>query len=236
MSELPIYYLVISTVVCVSLLWLRVRALQQNFEARFVLDLGFLGLVSGFIGARLLHVVYEYPELYWQQPWRIFDLGRGGYVYYGGLILGLFCPWLYLCFKKISGIGQYFDLATPVISFGYATGRIACLVSGCCYGPVTDVFWAFHHRHPTPLYATLTELVILFWILAIEKKRERIFSGYFRTSGRLFFVWLTLHSLARFFLEFWRDDFRGPQLIFSVSGWISLILISFSLYFLRRLR
>ena len=235
MSDLPIYYLVISTVVCASLVWLRARAHQQNFESRFVLDLSLLGLVCGFIGARLLHVLYEYPELYWQQPWRIFDLGRGGYVYYGGLILGFLGPWLYLRLKRTSGIPQYFDLATPVISFGYALGRIACLISGCCYGPVSDVFWAFHHRHPTPLYATLMELIILFFILYFEKNRQRIFSGYFKSPGRLFFVWLFLHSTSRFFLEFWRDDFRGPQFFFSISGWISLVLIFCSFYFSRRL-
>ena len=241
MSDLPVYYLVISLVVCASLLWIRSRAIEQNFEIRFILDLSLLGMVSGFIGARALHVLYEYPDLYFKEPWRIFDFGRGGYVYYGGLLLGLCSVWLFLHQKKTPGINQYFDLAAPVISFGYAAGRVACLLSGCCYGPISDVFWAvniqdesglFHHRHPTPLYASLTELIILYFVLSIEKNREHIFSGFFKTSGQLFFIWLFLHSAARFFLEFWRDDFRGPQYLFSISGWISLALICFSLIFL----
>ncbi len=236
MAALPLYYLVISTIVCASLIWVRSRAIQQNFESRLVLDLSLMGLVSGFIGARLLHVIYEYPEIYWAQPWRVFDFGRGGYVYYGGLILGLFAPWLYLQMKKTVAINQYFDLVTPVISFGYAMGRIACFISGCCYGPVSDVFWAFQHRHPTPLYATFIELTILGLILFFEKNRERIFLGFFKLSGRLFFIWLILHSTSRFFLEFWRDDFRGPQFLFSISGWISMILMCSSIYFLRRLK
>lgn len=245
MTEIPIYYLVISAVVCICLIWIRQRAIINNFEPRLVLDLSLWGLISGFIGARLLHVLYEYPALYWKEPWRVFDLGRGGYVYYGGLLFGLLVVWYYLKRQNTVALGQYFDLATPVISFGYATGRVACLLSGCCYGPISDVFWAlniqdetgaFHRRHPTPLYATVIELCILFLILFLEKKRDHLYSGYFKISGHLFFFWLLLHSTARFFIEFWRDDFRGPQFLFSLSGWISLSLICFSLCFLLKTR
>ncbi len=232
MSEFPIYYLVISAVVCLCLIWIRRRAVAQNFKPQFVLDLSLGGLIFGFIGARGFHVIYEYPELYLSEPWRIFDFGRGGYVYYGGLLLGLSAVWLYLKKKKTLAIGQYFDLAAPVISAGYAFGRIACLLSGCCYGPFTEVFWHVEHRHPTPLYATIIECLVLFLILYLEKNKNKVFSGYFRESGRLFFTWLSLHSLTRFFLEFWRDDFRGPSYLLSISSWISLGLLGLSVGFL----
>jgi phosphatidylglycerol:prolipoprotein diacylglycerol transferase len=248
MDQIPTYYLVISTVVCLCLLWIRQRAVAREFKHRLVLDLSLLGLASGFIGARLMHVLYEYPQLYIQEPWRIFDIGRGGYVYYGGLLTGLGTAWIFLKFKKVSDIGAYFDLFAPVLSFGYAAGRIACLLSGCCYGPVTSLPWglgvldengAFQIRQPTPLYATLIESGVLIFILWAEKRRvtqagssRNALMHLSSDSGGLFFLWLFLHSTARFFLEFLRDDFRGPHYLFSISGWISSGLIAISLYYL----
>jgi phosphatidylglycerol:prolipoprotein diacylglycerol transferase len=45
-----------------------------------------VGLVSGFVGARLLHVVFEEPEFYLAHPVRMIEIWTGGFVFFGGLI------------------------------------------------------------------------------------------------------------------------------------------------------
>jgi prolipoprotein diacylglyceryltransferase len=72
----------------------------------------------------------------------------------------------------------------------------------------------------------------LFFILTyLEKTRTRSKSW---SKGMLFSVWMIGHGAGRFWQEFYRDDFRGPIFIFSLSGWVSLCLIIFgALAFLR---
>lgn len=238
-DNFPYYYLIISAVVCGSFVWIFFRATKWHFNQRLILDLGLFTTVIGFLGARLAHVIYEYPEYYAENPWRFFDFGRGGYVYYGSLLTGFMGGWLFLRFRKAKPILRYFDFAAPVLSLGYALGRLACLASGCCYGPIVDGNWGmsiadengiFHHHHPTPLYSTFFELMIFSFLIYGERKKI------FRTHGSEFFIWLLLHSLTRFILEFWRADYRGPIYLFSISGWISIFLFSVAMGGLLRLR
>jgi phosphatidylglycerol---prolipoprotein diacylglyceryl transferase len=233
LNSFPIYFFVISAVVCGCFIWTYLRAAKWGFSQRDILDLSLFVSIIGFIGARLIHVVYEFPEYYKEEPSRIFDFGRGGYVYYGGLLFGILAGWLFLRFRNLKPQLKYFDFAAPVLSLGYALGRIACLCAGCCYGPVfdgpfgmsvTDENGILHRHHPTPLYSTLLELVIFGFLILLERKRDLRDRLHLNFNGGEFFAWLMLHSLARFILEFWRADYRGPEYIFSLSGWISLIL------------
>lgn len=234
---LPTYFLIISLTICFCLWWLWRRALKRGYDVRLVMDVAIVSLIAGFVGARLFHVIYEYPSLYQNEPWRVLDFGRGGYVYYGGLIAGMITGWLYLRLRKIREPGKYFDLCAPLFAVGYALGRLACLLGGCCYGPICDWPWAIlisdeaqvlRYRHPTPLYASLIEALWLMILLYVEKHPSWRKKLGFSFSGGLFTFWLALHSISRFFLEFWRDDFRGPIFIFSVSGWLSLALLCFA--------
>lgn len=234
MTSFPVYFLIISCVVCSAMSWFYWRALQRHLPARTLLDGSVFVLIFGFLGARLTHAFYEYPQVYWEDPWRIFDFSRGGYVFFGGLVTGVVAGWVFLQKHKLQDPLQYFDLAAPVLSLGYATGRVACLLAGCCYGPITDLPWGFltrdeheglFYRHPTPLYSSLLEILLLIFLLRLEKKKPT----WSRPSGQIFFIWLMGHSFFRFILEFWRDDERGPQFIFSLSGWLGIFLFILSL-------
>lgn len=238
-----LYYLIISTVICGCFFWIYRRALIQGLEVRKVMDISLYVVIAGFIGARLTHVFYEHPEIYLKNPLWILDFGRGGYVYYGGLITGALTGWFVFKKQKESEPLKYYDLAAPVLSLGYALGRISCLMAGCCYGPeifnnwgmkIVDRYGTLHYHHPTPLYSTLIELVIFGILIFLEKKPNLKVRLKLNFHGSLFFTWLAMHSLARFFLEFWRADYRGPEFLFSISGWISIVLFLISSLFLSR--
>ncbi len=245
LSSFPYYYLIISAVVCGSFVWIFLRARKWDFDQRFILDLGLFTTIIGFLGARLTHVFYEFPEYYAENPMRFFDFGRGGYVYYGSLIAGALGGWLFLYWRDAKPILKYFDFAAPVLSLGYGLGRIACFVGGCCYGPVLDGNWGMsvadeygvlHRHHPTPLYSTGLELLIFSFLMFFERHKSVRNRLKLNFHGAEFFVWLLLHSLGRFILEFWRADYRGPVHFFSFSGWVSVFLFGLSIGFLLRRR
>lgn len=193
------------------------------------MDVALALMIGSFVGARLFHVVYENPEIYLQNPIAIFYFWNGGFVFYGGAILGLLSGWAVLKFRKVSSTLTYFDLFTPIASLSYALGRLGCLMAGCCYGKHCSLPWAIDGRHPTQVYASLWELGVLSILLGSEKTLKK--------PGQLFFLWLPLHAFGRLLMESLRDDFRGYELGLSVSSWISLILIAgAALYWIRELR
>lgn len=215
----PTYFLWISLTFSLCL-WLFL--LRTKFAKKGILDLSLILMGSGLFGARLFHVIYEEPAYYWENPLRVFEVWNGGHVFFGGfltawLIGNLSWTWIRRSSSQKMSRGQIHDELAPIVSFGAMLGRIGCLLAGCCYGRTCDLPWAIAGRHPTALYSIFWELGVFLILLGSEKKL-------LTRPGKLFWLWLALHSIGRFFIEFFRDDFRGPQLALSVSGWISCIL------------
>lgn len=178
-------------------------------------------LVSIPIGARLVHVVYEEPDYYFDFPLRIFEVWKGGFVYYGGLISGTIAITLLFRFKKQERtFFQSADFFTPILILGTGLGRVACYVQGCCYGL---------NGQPTQLYMLAWEMVLFFIFIKWEKSKNR-------TPGVLFLAWLAMSAIGRFFVEFIRDDFRGALIQgLSISQVIAFLIVLVSTGFLVRL-
>jgi phosphatidylglycerol:prolipoprotein diacylglycerol transferase len=202
-----------------------------QFETSTVLDLTMLLMVTGFIGARLMHVVYENPEYYFQNNnWpRMFYFWQGGFVFYGGFWLALLSGFIFVQIKKIN-FWQWADFLSVPMALAYGLGRISCLLAGCCYGKACEWPWAIslswdqHHvlRHPTQIYALIWELSVWLLLLQIERKKDEQKWN----PGMLFSIWIILHGAGRLIMEYFRDDFRGQIFLsLTISSWISLSLI-----------
>ena len=236
---LPTYMLVLSVTYCLALVFTFYRA--GSDKRHIALDLALAIMIGGFLGARLLHVAYEYPTFYWDNPGEIFKFWRGGFVYYGGFIGALVLCSIYVHFKKISFLA-WADFYAPVLSLGYALGRVGCFFNGCCFGDVCTLPWAveFNYpglptglRHPTQLYAMIFELCVFAFLLGFERRSKKGPSrsqgpaaSYTAHTGDLFFTWLGLHGCGRLVMEAFWDDDRGAFILgLSISTWLSLILI-----------
>ena len=107
-----------------------------------------------------------------------------------------------------------FDAFAPGLALGHAIGRIGCFAAGCCYGKPTDHFWGVtftnpvakavvgtplgHALEPTQLFESAVELTN-FFILTWMFKRKKF-------DGQILSAYLFLYGIARFFLEYLRDD------------------------------
>ena len=238
-AQVPSYYLVISLAYCVAILWFYKRCESKGLNQKIAMDLGMILMISGFVGARLLHVLFEAPEFYFKKPSMVLQFWQGGYVFYGGFLAAYALGTRYVLAKK-EDLWAWKDALAPIVAFGYAMGRVACFLTGCCYGKVCELPWAvglkqvdLHShaqttllRHPTQLYATLFELIVLGYLLIFERRKPK--------PGVLFFTWLALHGGGRLMMEVFRDDPRGEALLgLSISSWISLALIILAIVGLR---
>ena len=223
-----IYFVFISFILTFVVFWINQRSRKMQYSGATAMDLFFVVTLSGAVGARLLHVFFEEPQYYIDSPLRIFSFWQGGFVYYGGLIFGFIGGWLCLLWKKQS-FPHWLDFFTPIVSLSYATGRIACFLTGCCYGRLCDLPWAINGRHPTQLYAVVLELLLFLGILKIEKTPWSK-----AVAGRLFAAWLAVHSIHRIIIELFRGDPRGPTLgFFSLSSLLSIVFIALSVCYLK---
>lgn len=228
--SLPTYLVYLSLLYCFLIFYTYKRALQKRKSLGTALDLALIMMVMGFVGGRLLHVIFESPFTY-QEDWKqIFYFWQGGFVFYGGMGSAFICCLAYLFFKDgkktRSTWLQWADFYAPIIALGYGLGRISCFLAGCCYGTACQLPWAvvfpwdIHGiaRHPVQLYMTTWELCLFAFLIWKEQKNKK--------SGAVFFAWLLGHGLGRVVFEQFRDDFRGDFLSsLSLSTWISLALI-----------
>lgn len=230
-GTVPTFFLLVSLGVSLALVWLHFSPRPRFLAAKELSDLSLVLILGGFLGARLLHIFYEEPAYYFENPDHTLYFWRGGFVYFGGLIGAVIAGHIYAYKKSWSRhqVLEIYDLMAPPAALTYALGRIGCLFNGCCFGKQCEAWYALQGRWPTTLVAALIE-VLIFAVLLFARKKQL-------PPGGVFFIWLPAHGLNRLLMESQRADFRGPSLGLSISSWISLLLISISIiYWIRQSR
>jgi len=230
--RLQSYFVVVSLVLSLCAFFIFKRSERPIFQKNGLstssaLDLFIGAMIGGFLGARLLHIVWEEPRYYAEDLWRVFDVASGGFVWMGGAAGGVATILAMLRWKKAdkSLILKWLDFFSPVAAFGYAGGRMACVLTGCCFGAVCD--WPLAFRFPTQGFAVLWELSVGLWLLRQEKSR--------RQPGVVFFTWISLHGVGRIAMELLRADPRGPAFgPLTISMAMSFVLLFFGAFQLRR--
>lgn len=227
-ETIPTYFVFLSLLSCGLIIYVRSRAFFLNLDARLALNLGAIIMAAGFVGARLFHVLYEYPRYYINNPIAIFYYWQGGFVFYGGVLTALLACWIYLDKQKQSLL-RWLDFYAPVIAVGYGLGRISCFLAGCCYGKYCELF---NGPHPVQLYVTAWELVVYAVLILLERKtraRERF--------GLVSGVYAIFHGIGRIGMEAFRDDDRGALIAgLSISTWISILVIIAGIFLVKRAR
>lgn len=231
----------------------RWRAKNVGLDKEMITDVTVWALLAGIIGSRLFYVLQN-SHIYFdtsRQDWSIFDLfeiWKGGLVFYGGFI-GAAVATLIVLRQRKQRLLPVLDVLTPSVALGHAFGRIGCFMEGCCYGrPVSPEAW-YGVRFPlksipygsdslvpiapgTPLFPT--QLLSSFDLLAIFA----ILMLYFphrRVVGRVTALYLVLYGTQRFLVEFFRGDTHRPGDL-SSAQWISLVAFFVGLTMFVRLR
>jgi phosphatidylglycerol:prolipoprotein diacylglycerol transferase len=203
-----------------------------------IMDLCFYVLIAAIVGSRLFYVLTNL-SMFISDPLEVFRIWNGGLVFYGGFVVALITAIIYVKQKEIS-LFKTADMMAPALAMGHAIGRVGCFFAGCCYGKASDLPWAVTFTnpdslapvnmplHPTQLYSFLTNLTIFIFLW--------MFRGRKRFDGQIFWVYVLLYGVTRFFIEVFRGDFRGDLVfgILSISQAIGggMVLISVVMFIL----
>lgn len=230
--HIPTFGILFLTGVGAAFLLAVITAGKYSIPTMDAMFFGLFGIIGGIIGAKILYIIVELPNLI-AHPESIIIILSGGAVFYGGLIGGILGGFFYTRIYHLNTL-EYFDMAVPCLAIAQAFGRIGCFFNGCCYGAPYDGFFAVHYPQgayppsgiglfPAQLSESLFLFILTGILLFILRKSKTL--GY--TTG----FYLTAYGIFRFINEFFRSDPRGSLLFLSTSQWISLLIIAFGILF-----
>ena len=194
---------------------------SHGLSAQQVMDMGFVMILSGLVGSRLVYVLINL-DYYVERPLDMVKVWEGGLVFSGGIAAVLAAV---VWYGKRHGISLWTigDTWAPAAALGQGIGRIGCFMAGCCYGRPTDLPWGavFSHPHslapvdiplhPTQIYSSIAGFVIFFILMILHSRRK--------FQGQVFLWYLILHSVARLAVERFRGDDRG---VFLLGGGVTV--------------
>ena len=127
-------------------------------------------IIGGIIGARLLHVIDFWDEVYQQDFIRIFRVWEGGIAIFGAISGGFVGGSLYLLIRNsnwflaiwrpfsflfgepnkadLPRIGHLADVTAPALLVAMAIGRIGDIINGEHFAKITDLPWGVIYTHP----------------------------------------------------------------------------------------
>lgn len=171
-----------------------------------------LGVV---LGGRLGYILFYQPSVYLAHPAAILAVWEGGMSFHGGM-LGVAIAIILFCRRNAIPLLGFADRIAIVAPIGLGLGRIANFINGELWGrPAPDWLpWAMIFpraglvpRHPSQIYQALLEGLVLFAVMFVLSRRERLRERFGLLTG----VFLCGYGVARIIGEFFRepDAFLG---------------------------
>ena len=195
--------------------------------------------MAGIAGAKLFMFLFDLGD-YVKDPGRIFTLEtlQAAGVFHGGFIVAFITALMYVRKQHLPSFPTM-DAFAPGVALGQAIGRLGCFAAGCCWGKECNLPWGVRFRsdeaapvplgktlHPAQLYESAADLIV-FCILYYRFGRSQ-------RAGQVIGLYLVLYSLARFVIEFFREHEQGLFGPFSLTQWISLVLLAMGIGILLR--
>ncbi len=238
------YGITMGTAIAVSVFVL--NKIRKNFyndviSEDMLFDLSFWLIIGGVLGARIWYVLLNI-SYYSAHLNEILAISQGGISIQGAIFGGVLTGLVYvkkhdLCFLKIA------DLYAFVLPIGQSIGRWGNFFNSEAFGKPCDLPWKLYipqanrpsqyfyneYFHPTFLYESIANIFVFLILYFILRKK------FVNKSGAIFFSYLILYSIVRFFIEFVRVDsvlniFGIPvavvvAVIFAVIGGVGLFKI-----------
>ena len=207
---------------------------REGMDSDAVLSVSVWCILGGIIGARILHVVDFWDNIYQHNPLSLFFVWQGGIAIYGAILGGFVGGSLYILTRNsrwfltlwgryfrfmgeptkapLPEIGHLADIAAPALLISMAIGRIGDIINGEHFASFTSLPWGLIYTHPAspgigrPASHPAVGYELLF-DLAVFLVVWAL-RDRLRPRGMLFVLYGALYSTGRFFLSFLREEFN----------------------------
>ena len=218
------------------------EAKRHGYEEDFIVNLLFLGVNVGIIGARFYYVIFNF-DYYKDNLIEMFKVWNGGLAIHGGIIFGLITVAI-ICYKKKVNLLKILDYLVVGLIIAQAIGRWGNFFNGEAHGAITSLSYleSMHlpqfiidgmyingnYYVPTFLYESIWCLIGFVIMLIIRRKK-------FMKVGYLTSFYLVWYGIERFFVEGMRTDslmffsLRVAQIVSILMVVIGIIIFIYSL-------
>ena len=229
--EIHVYGLLIGIGVILSMTVTVNRYAETEEERQTLERILVWAVVLGFLGARIAYVSTHLAR-FEGEWWKVIAIWEGGLALFGGLTVGTITAVLMI--RRAGGDPlRLMDAAAVGIPLAQAIGRWGNYFNQELFGTPSDLPWAVEIAprfrpeafpdaptfHPTFLYESLWNLVLVIPLLLWLERRGRL------PTGGLFMVYAVLYGVGRFSLELIRTDTTFRLLGISRNGWVSVLVI-----------
>ncbi len=211
------------------------EAKKHGFEEDFMVNLLFLTVIIGIVGARIYYVIFNF-DYYQNNLLEIFKVWNGGLAIHGGIIAGLITIAI-ICYKKKINLLKILDYLVVGLIIAQAIGRWGNFFNGEAHGAITSLNYleSLHlpkfiiegmyingnYYIPTFLYESVWCFIGFIIMLIVRRKK-------FMNIGYLTSFYLVWYGVERFFVEGLRTD-SLMFLSLRVAQLVSLIMIIFGI-------
>ena len=232
------YGILIATGMLLGIILAKFNCKFRDVNYDSLLDVVLISLPIAIVGARLYYVAFQFND-YKDNLIDVFNIRQGGLAIHGGIIFALISTFIIAKHKNINFF-KLIDVAAPSIIIAQALGRWGNFFNGEAHGGPVSYDFIKHfpgfiqkgmyingvYYQPTFLYESIWNLFVFIILINVLRKSKR--------NGIVFFTYLGLYSIGRFFIEGLRTDslMLGPiriaQLV-SLCGivlWVSFLILS----------
>ncbi len=251
--EIAYYGIVIALGMALGISLIFYLARKSGQSEDLYVDLILVTIVCSIIGARMYYVLFSWED-YRDNLAEIFHIRGGGLAIYGGVLAGILTIMIFAKRRK-QNVWLLMDTVCPGLVVGQILGRWGNFFNREAFGGYSDGLLAmalpkgavrqgevtvqmlqhlkvidgveFIQVHPTFLYESLWNLLLLFCLLTLWKHRKY--------NGQIAACYLAGYGLGRIWIESLRtDQLLIPVFGIPVSQIVSGILILFSVIFMIR--
>jgi phosphatidylglycerol---prolipoprotein diacylglyceryl transferase len=235
------YGIFIVTAILAGILVTLKLAEYYKIDKNIFIDSAFILIITGVIGARLYHVILEFPY-YFANPLSIFKLWQGGLAIHGAIIAGVITIW-YLARSHKMNFWFFASLYLPGMALAQSIGRWGNYFNQELFGKPTNLPWGIpitpinrvfdyynsQYFHPAFLYESIGSFIIF---VALFSAHRYFIKNKLNKYEYIFFSYLIMYSGLRFLMEFIRIDPTPSFLNLRIPQLVSLIVIIISIAFL----
>lgn len=238
------YGIIIAIGMVAGILLARCQAKRTGQDPELYSDFAIYAIIFSVIGARLYYVIFSFDQ-YKDNLLQIFNTRGGGMAIYGAVIAAVLTAIVY-CRKKKYSFFLLADTACAGLVLGQIIGRWGNFMNREAFGGYTDNLFAMRLKeaevasgnitdsirehiivengisyiqvHPTFLYESLWNIMVLVLILIFIKKK--------RFDGEMFLLYLVGYGMGRLWIEGLRtDQLLIPGTNVAVSQILSGVLV-----------
>lgn len=243
--EIALYGVIIGIAIMAGILLAVREAKISGQDTEMYWDFAIYAVIFSIIGARAYYVIFSW-NLYKDDLLSIFNTRNGGLAIYGGVIAAFITLFVYSKLKKENAF-RIGDTAIFGLILGQIIGRWGNFTNREAFGQYADGLFAMRlpitavrsneitaemadhvvdginyiQVHPTFLYESVGNLIILILMLFCRKKKK--------FQGEMCLFYLGGYGILRFFVEGLRtDQLHIPNTNLAVSQLLGLALFAFS--------